>query len=91
MLRNGHRAPSIAELHARPEAAVTEPAPLLLDQAAAAKVMSMSESWLHKATARGEIRCVRLGRCVRYRYSDLVAAVEKGVNRRPKTRREQEN
>jgi predicted DNA-binding transcriptional regulator AlpA len=64
---------------ARPnEPAPTDTAPLerLLLLREAAAVIRMSPSWLWQATRRGEVKCVRLGRSVRYDKRDLLAFID---------------
>ncbi len=52
---------------------VVEP---LLKKPEAARMLGMSESWLEKQTAEGNVPCVRLGRAVRYDVADLRAMIE---------------
>ena len=51
--------------------------PLLVDSRTAAKLLAVSERTLWSLTASGEVRCVRIGRAVRYAISDLSAYVER--------------
>jgi excisionase family DNA binding protein len=51
-------------------------APLHTSREAAA-ILRVSARWLWGATARGEIRCVRLGRAVRYDARDLAAYIDR--------------
>ena len=50
---------------------------LLLTPAQAARSLAISPRKLWSMTNAGEIRCVRLGRCVRYHVTDLEAAIER--------------
>lgn len=50
--------------------------PLLVKPAEAARLISLSERNLWGRTASGEIRCIRIGRSVRYRVDDLKAWIE---------------
>ena len=48
----------------------------LLKKSEAARLLNMSESWLEKATANGELPAVHFGRSVRYDPADLRAWLE---------------
>jgi excisionase family DNA binding protein len=48
-----------------------QPAPLLLTAVQAARLLSISPRSLWSLTAKKEIRCLHVGRLVRYRLSDL--------------------
>ncbi len=48
----------------------------LLDAKQAAKVLSMTVGAVHKGVERGQIPCVRMGRSLRFRRSELL-----GINR----------
>lgn len=50
---------------------------LLVTPAEASKALAISPRKLWSMTAGGEIRCVRIGRCVRYDIRDLEAAIER--------------
>jgi excisionase family DNA binding protein len=50
---------------------------LLLNDADASKVLSVSRAHFHKLVSRGEIPRVKLGRCARYRVTDLEAFIER--------------
>jgi excisionase family DNA binding protein len=67
-------APSVEALRDRPEAVGLEP---LLTPREAAALLRMSESWLWQATRRGDVRCVRIGRAVRYDRRDLAEFVDR--------------
>lgn len=47
----------------------------LLDYAAAAQALGISEPWLKKETQAGRVPCVRLGRAVRFSEENLDAIV----------------
>lgn len=49
---------------------------LLLTPRQAAEALAISPRKLWSLTASGEIRAVRIGRCVRYDVRDLQAAIE---------------
>ena len=67
-------APAAERLRARPEAVGLEP---LLTRREAAALLRMSESWLWQATRRGAVRCVKIGRAVRYDRRDLGEFVDR--------------
>ncbi len=50
---------------------------LLLTGRQASKALAISPSTLWKLTKRGEVRCVRLGRAVRYDPRDLKAFIDR--------------
>ena len=52
----------------------------LLKKIKSARLLNMSESWLEKATANGELPAVHLGRSVRYDPADLRAWLESKKN-----------
>ena len=49
----------------------------LVDIKQAAQILNMSEAALRKAVERGQLRCIRLGRRVRFRRSELLAVVSR--------------
>lgn len=49
----------------------------LLRAAEAAELLAISERHLWSLTKSGEIRCVRLGRAVRYDRADLLDSIDK--------------
>ncbi len=53
------------------------PQALLLKPVDAARILSISPRLLWALTNRGEIRCVRIGRAVRYDPRDLMAWIAK--------------
>jgi excisionase family DNA binding protein len=50
--------------------------PLLLTAREAAAALAISERTLWQLTKDGAVRCVRLGRAVRYDRRDLIALIE---------------
>jgi excisionase family DNA binding protein len=66
--------PTLEGLRARPTAPEVEPLLLTARQAAAA--LSISERTLWQLTRDGAVRCVRLGRAVRYDRRDLIALID---------------
>jgi excisionase family DNA binding protein len=51
--------------------------PLLLTAREAAKALRISERKLWQMTKDGKVRCIRLGRAVRYAWSDLLGLVDR--------------
>jgi excisionase family DNA binding protein len=45
--------------------------PLLLDERAAARALSISDRTLSKLRKKGKLTCVRIGRAVRYEVAEL--------------------
>jgi excisionase family DNA binding protein len=50
--------------------------PLLFTARQAAEMLAISERTLWELTRRGAIRCVRIGRAVRYTVSDLQSYIQ---------------
>jgi excisionase family DNA binding protein len=66
---------NIYALQSQKEAGLMMPNPLL-KVPAVADLLSMSKSKVHELVRSGEIRSVRIDRCVRVRQSDLEAFIE---------------
>ena len=56
--------------------------PLLLSPREAAKALSICERTLFSLTKAGEIRAVRIGRCVRYSLDELQAWIERASEKK---------
>ena len=54
-------------------------APTLLTRREAAAILRISERMLFTLTKRGDVPCVRIGRSVKYRPSDIAAFVEQNL------------
>ena len=54
-------------------------APVLVNRATAAAMLAVSERMVWRLTAEGVLPAVRIGRCVRYRPSDIACWAERAA------------
>jgi excisionase family DNA binding protein len=54
----------------------------LMDVKSTADLLTISESMVYKLAANGELTCVRIGDCVRFRQEDIENYIQKNIKQK---------
>jgi excisionase family DNA binding protein len=54
----------------------------LIDVKSTADLLTISESMVYKLAANGELTCVRIGDCVRFRQEDIDNYIQKNIKQK---------
>jgi excisionase family DNA binding protein len=57
----------------------------LMDVKSTADLLTISESMVYKLAANGELTCVRIGDCVRFRQDDIDNYIQKNTKQKEDT------